>query len=257
MRFFSLWLFLLLSTGLLSSEYSLRKYNHVKRFYSSITKDTIKICKEHNLPPAAVLAIAGLESGYGSGYVSQITGNILSLGAFKGDKELPALYLPYSSSKQKILFDPNIINKLPKSDLSYKKRAKSYKRDYRPLKYAGTKTNLELLKYNKELRLQAHKACLNDFCSRWISYRSNKKVFKELKRWTDRQVQVKGIHTLYSRDTNFGFVDRIGGVPHSFNYRETWPKKIKFIIKKVGLIELVNDIDRNNMSFKEAWEKTN
>ncbi|MFK5938574.1 MAG: hypothetical protein QM497_09295 [Sulfurimonas sp.] len=257
MRIFLLWLLLLLGTSLLSNEHSFRKYNHVKNFYAAIAKDTIKICKEHNLPSAAVLAIAGLESGYGSGYVAQITGNILSLGAFKSDKELPALYLPYSSSKQKILFDPNIINKLPKSDLSYKKRAKSYKRDYRPLKYAGTKTNLELLKYNKELRLKAHRACLNDFSTRWIHYKSNKKVFKELKIWTDKQVKTKSIDTLYSRDTNLGFIDRIGGVPHSFNYRKTWPKKVKLIMKKVGLVELVNDIDKNNMSFKESWERKN
>jgi hypothetical protein len=257
MQIFSLWLLILLSTSLFSSEYSIRRYNHVKKFYAAIIKDTIKICKEHNLPPAAVLAIAGLESGYGSGYVAQITGNILSLRAFKSDKELPALYLPYSSSEQKILFDPNIINKLPKSDLSYKKRAKSLKRDYRPLKYAGTKTNLELLKYNKEMRLKAHIACLNDFGTRWISYTSNKKVFKELKMWTDKQVKNKSKTTLYNRDTNLGFIDRIGGIPHSFNYRKTWPKKVKLVMRRVGLIELVNDMDRNNISFKKAWERRN
>jgi len=254
-RIFSLWLLLLLGTDLLSSEYSFRKYNHVKEFYKSITKDAIKICKQHNLPPAAVLAIAGLESGYGSGYVAQITGNILSLSTFKIAKQLPALYLPYSSSKQKILFDPHIIKKLPKSDLSYKLRAKSYKQDYRPLKYAGKRTNLELLKYNKKLRLKARRACLNDFGTRWISYESNKKVFKELRIWIDKRVKEQGVGTLYRKNTNLGFIDRVGGLPHSFNDRKTWPKKVKLIMKKFGLIALVQDIDKNNMSFKEAWER--
>jgi hypothetical protein len=257
MQIFSLWLLFLFSANLLSSEHSFRKYAHVKKFYASITKDTIKICKAHNLPAAAVLAIAGLESGYGSGYVAQITGNILSLGAFKSDKMLPALYLPYSLSKQKILFDPNIINKLPKNDLSYKTRAKSYKHDYRPLKYAGSQTNLELLKYDKELRLKAYRACLNDFSSRWISYKSNKKVFKELKRWTDKQVKEHGVDTLYSRKTNLGFIDRIGGLPHSFNNRKIWPQRVKIVMQKIALIELVNNIIRNDMSFQEAWEREN
>ena len=83
-------------TNLFSSEYSFRKYIHVESFYSDISLDSIEIGVKNNIPPAAMMAIAGLESGYGSGYVAQITGNILSLGAFKGDKELPRLYLPYS-----------------------------------------------------------------------------------------------------------------------------------------------------------------
>ena len=88
-----------------ASTYSYRKYTHVKKFYKEITPIALEVSKKYNLPAASLLAIAGLESGYGRGYVCQITGNIMSLGAFKSDPELPALTLPYSKSQQKILFD--------------------------------------------------------------------------------------------------------------------------------------------------------
>jgi len=235
-----------------ASEYSFRKYNHVKKFYADIVLDTIELSKKHKLPPAAVLAIAGLESGYGSGYVSQITGNILSLGAFKGDKELPSLYLPYSSSKKRVLFDPKEIKQCAKSDLSWKQRPKSLKRDYRPL-YAGTPKKLELLKYDKNMFHEAKKACLNDFATRWINAESKVRVFKEARIWLDKLVEEKGSEILFSMKTNQEFIHKIGGVPHSFNYRETWPKKVELIMNKVGLVELTSDIHHHDASFENAW----
>ena len=238
---------------LYAGPYSFRKYQHIKEFYSEIIIETIAISKKHKLPAASILAIAGLESGYGSGYVSQITGNILSLGAFKSDKELPILYLPYSSTKKQVLFDPSDIKKQSKHDLVWSKRPKSYKRDYRPLPYAGTTTNLELLKYDSALKEKAYNECLNDFATRWIVHSSNIKAFRDARIWLDMLVNKNNSKILFSMNTNTGFADKIGGIPHSFNYRKTWPKKVKLIIKKVGLVQLVNDIEYNNMSFNEAW----
>jgi len=237
------------------NKHSFRKYQHVKDFYKDITPKAIDICVKHNLPPAAVLAIAGLESGYGRGYVAQITGNILSLGAFKGDKELPRLYLPYSKSKQTILFDPNEIKKYPKSDLSWKKRDKSYKRDYRPHPYAGTTKNLELLIYSNDLRCKAHSACLNDFAQRWMSKNSRIKAFRDTEIWLEKLVSQKGKQILFNINTNKEFIERVGGHPNSFNYRQTWPKKAKLIMRKVGLVELIDDIYNKKMTFEEAWSK--
>ena len=100
----------LFSSSVWSSEqFSFRKYQHVKAFYLGVTPAVLEVSEKYQLPAAAILAIAGLESGYGSGYVSQITGNILSLGAFSSDKELPPLYLPYSSELKKVVFDPAVI----------------------------------------------------------------------------------------------------------------------------------------------------
>ena len=240
-------------TSLNADKYSFRKYQHVKDFYKDITPKAIDICLKYDLPPAAVLAIAGLESGYGRGYVAQITGNILSLGAFKGDKELPRLYLPYSKSKKTILFDPNEIKQHPSDDLSWKKRAKSYKRDYRPHPHAGTTKDLELLRYNDILKCDAHNACLNDFATRWIHKGSRIKVFKETRIWLDILVENKDKQILFNINTNIAFIERIGGHPNSFNYRKEWPKKAKLIMKKVGLVELIDDIYNRKMDFEAAW----
>jgi len=238
-----------------ASEYSFRKYSHVKEFYKDISEQAIQISKKYNLPAASVLAIAGLESGYGSGYVAQISGNILSLGAFKGDKELLALYLPYSKSQKKILFDSREIAKQTKDDLTYKLREKSLKRDYRPYPYAGTTKNLSLLKYNKYLREKAHKECLNDFATRWIVANSNIKAFRDARIYLDDLVKKEGVKVLLLESTNKDFTNKIGGIPNSFNYRQTWPKKVKLIMDKVGLVELVNDMVSKKLSFEEAWKK--
>jgi hypothetical protein len=240
-------------TNLFSSEYSFRKYLHVEHFYNDISKDSIDVCVKYKLPPAAVMAIAGLESGYGSGYVAQITGNILSLGAFKGDNELPRLYLPYSKNDKKVLFDPNNIKKYSKSDLVWKERPKSLKRDYRPIPYAGTTKKLELLKYDAKLKDEAVQACLNDFATRWIVDISKVKVFREAKIWLNGEVSKKGINILFTKETSEEFIKRIGGHPHSFNYRRTWPKKAILIMNKVGLVQISHDMYINNRNFEQAW----
>ncbi|MCW8895176.1 MAG: glucosaminidase domain-containing protein [Sulfurimonas sp.] len=240
-------------TNLYSNEFSFRKYQHVKSFYSDISSDTIEVGLKHKIPPAAIMAIAGLESGYGSGYVAQITGNILSLGAFKGDRELPALYLPYSKSSKSILFDENKIKKRSKNDLLWKQRPKSLKRDYRPEQYAGSTRNLALLKYDKKLKEKACKACLNDFATRWIKSNSKVKVFRDARIWLDKEVSSKGLKVLFNEQTNKKFIEMIGGHPHSFNYRKTWPKKAKLIMSRAGLVKLSTDIYINKMSFNTAW----
>ncbi len=236
-----------------SDEYSFRKYNNVKEFYKNTTLDAIEIARKYKLPPAAILAIAGLESGYGSGYVAQITGNILSLGAFKSDKELPRLYLPYSKSDKKVLFDPAVIKKYSKYDLSWKKRPKSLKRDYRPSPYAGTDKRLELLKYDKKLRDIAIKDCFKDFATRWIVKSSNIKVFAQTRVWLDKLIDKNGIDIIFDKDTNIQFISKIGGHPRSFNYRKTWPQKVKYIMKKVGLVKLSKDMYFKNKNFNTAW----
>ena len=247
-------LIILSLTSLHANVYSYRKYSHVKDFYSNITADVVEVCKKYKLPPAAVLAIAGLESGYGRGYVAQITGNILSLGAFKGDKKLPGLYLPYSKSKDKVLFDPKKIKMHKKNDLVWKKRPESYKRDYRPAPYVGTIKNLELLKYNSNLMKKAHEDCLNDFATRWIVKKSNIKAFANTRIWLDKLIaKNKNTNILFNLRVNKEFINRIGGHPKSFNNRAAWPKKAKAVMKNVGLIALLANIEYKKMNFNKAW----
>ena len=253
-RLFTICIVATMSFSLLqASEYSFRKYTHVKEFYSCISADTIQISKEYNLPAAAVLAIAGLESGYGRGYVSQITGNILSLGAFKDDRELPRLFLPYSKSSKKVLFDSRKIRLHHKKDLVWKKRPRSFKKDYRPLPYAGTTKNLEVLIYNDKFMKTARKECLSDFATKWIILKSNIKVFSSTRAWLDELIKKNGKDILFDLKVNQEFISRIGGHPNSFNYRKTWPKKVKLIMKKVGLVNLSQDMYYKKMNFNEAW----
>ena len=113
--------------------------------------------------------------------------------------------------------------------------------------------NLELLKYNKVLRKKAQKACLNDLATRWIVDKSNIKAFREARRFLDKLIEKQDVKILFNKTTNQKFIDKIGGIPNSFNYRETWPKKVKLIMDKVGLVELVNDMHSKNLSFEEAW----
>ena len=240
-------------SNLEAKQYSFRKYLHVESFYKAISKDAIELGVKNNIPPAAIMAIAGLESGYGRGYVSQITGNILSLGAYKSDKELSSLYLPYSKSLKTVLFDPYEIKKHPKSDLVWKQRPKSLKRDYRPIPYAGTTKNLELLTYDSKLKEKANKACINDFVTRWIKKSSNIKVFADVKVWLNEEVSKHGTKILFTNEINERFIDTIGGHSHSFNYRKNWPKKAKLIMYKAGLVDLSKDLHINKLSFKDSW----
>jgi len=247
-------LFVVISaTNLYANKYSFRKYQHVKQFYKSIYEDCINIGIKNHVPPAAIMAIAGLESGYGRGYVAQITGNILSLGAFKGDKELPRLYLPYSKSKKIVIFDKKDIKKYHKNDLVWKKRDKSYKRDYRPNPYAGSNKNLALLKYSNNIRKKAYKRCIDDFATRWISKSSNIKVFAAAKVFLDKEVSKNGIKSLFTKELNNKFIGIIGGHPNSFNYRKAWPKKVKSILNKVGLVELSQKLYINRLNFEDSW----
>jgi hypothetical protein len=248
-------LFLLFIFGFSSfaSDFSYRKYAHVKNFYEELTPSALEIAKKYKIPPAALLAMSGLESGYDSGYVGQITGNILSLGAYKSDTELPSLYLPWCDQKKAVLYDAKDIKQCPKEQLHYKQRPKSLKRDYRPAPYAGTTQNLEYFKYHKKEKAVAHYQCLEDFSTRWIRADASIKAFANARIWLDTLIQEKGEEVLYLESTNRDFIHKIGGVPHSFNYRETWPKKVILIMHKVGLVELTYKMHHHKKSFKEAW----
>ncbi len=247
---------LLFITTLFASDYHLRKYQNVKAFYQSIAKDVITLSIKHHTPPAAVLAIAGLESGYGSGYVAQITGNILSLGAGKNEKELPSLNLPYcKNDKRKItLFDPNEQKEC--KELIWKKRPKSLKKDYRPTTIAGSTKQLEYFKYNTQDYKDAKMQNIKDFLTKWINKNHKYKPFKQSKLWLERQVAEKGSNTLFELDTNLEFIKKIGGQKNSFNYRKSWVKKVAYILKNTGLNDLSKKIYFQNIDFEKAWEKS-
>ena len=238
-----------------AQKFKYREFKNVENFYSSITNDVIQLSIKLHTPPAVILAIAGLESGYGSGYVSQITGNILSLGANKNDIQLPALNIPYckSDTNKKPLFDPNEQQQC--KELVWKKRPKSLKKDYRPKQIAGTHTNLEYFKYNPEAFKKAKLQSVNDFLTKWLSVEHKYKPFKETKQWLENKIAKEGIDTLFKLETNLEFASKIGGRENSFNYRDTWPKKVTYILKNVGLNQLCSNMYYQQIPFAKAWKQ--
>lgn len=232
--------------------YTLRKYAHVKSFYKGLSKEATNRCLEHNIPPAALLAITGLESGWGSGYIGQITGNILSLGLRKGDIELPALHLPRDLKTNKILFDSIEIASYPKGSLLWENRPESLKKDYRPKSIAGTSYQLAYFKYHPKEKIAANLANITDFVTVFIGRNSRLKAYRTARKKMDDLVSKHGKEILLKEATAIAFVHEIGGKPNSYNFRETWPKKVIYIIKQAGLSALTTNLYEGN-SFEKSW----
>ena len=231
---------------------SLRKYNHVKTFYKGIAKKATELCLENNIPPAALLAITGLESGWDSGYIGQITGNILSLGLRKGDIELPALRLPRLIKTNKILFDSLEIIKYDAKELKWEDRPESLKKDYRPKSIAGTKYQLGYFKQNPKEKAKAQIANIKDFVTDFIGRKSRLKAYRNARKKMDDLVAKHGKEILLEEQTAIDFVNEIGGRPNTYNFRKTWPKKVIYIIKRAGLSQLTSDLHKQ-ISFEKSW----
>ncbi len=235
-------------------DYPYRKYLHVKKFYQSIAEKTIKICLKYNVPPAAILAIAGVESGYGQGYVSKITGNILSLGAKKNEAMLPALYLPnILNFPSRVLFNPKKIDKYSKNELYWSKRLPSFKKDYRPPNIAGSKNQLDYFDNHPQKKIRANLTNIKDFCKNWVNTSRKQKAFINAKIMLDNAVKKDSKDVLFTKKLNIKFIKMIGGKKNSFNYRATWPKKVTLILDKVGLVSLVESLHVTKKNFDELW----
>ncbi len=233
--------------------YRYRKYPHVKSFYQDITEGAIKIAIKYNIPPAALLAIAGVESGYGRGYVAHITGNILSLGAKSNEAELPALNLPNLKKDSSVVLYGDLINKYGEDELEWKLRAKSLKKDYRPKDFAGTNRELDYLDKHSKEKKKANLKCIEDFAKIWISRSKKFKPFVDAREMLDNQVKLNSKKILFDRDLNIKFIYMISGKENSFNYRKTWAPKVVKIMDNVGLIDLTKAIYEEDKTFDEVW----
>jgi len=232
--------------------FSYRKYDHVSRFYKKLSVNATEVCLKNNIPPAALLAIAGLESGWNKGYISRITGNILSLGAKKSDVELPSLTLARLVETNELLFDSLEILKYNKNEITWETRPSSLKKDYRPAKWAGTPYNLAYFKYHPDAKAAAHKKNMEEFVTTFISRNSRLKAYRDSRAQMDSMVAEFGKEILLEEQTAIVFINGIGGKKNSYNYRKSWPKKVIQIIQRAGLATLTNDI-YNGKSFEESW----
>lgn len=236
-----------------NSIYRYRKYTHVKNFYKNIAKIAIDVGLRYDVPPPALLAIAGVESGYARGYVSKITGNILSLGASKNEPELPSLYLPHLKKKPYKVIYGSSIKKYKKSDLIWKRREKSLKKDYRPKSIAGRDVKLDYFDNHPKEKIKAYKKCLSDFAKNWISRQKKFKPFKDARALLDNAVKTSSKDILFDKELNIKFIKTISGKKNSFNTRKSWAPKVIKVLNRVGLVELCYDMYKKHKTFKEAW----
>ena len=236
-----------------SKKYSLRKYAHVKSFYKGISEKATELCLQNNIPPAALLAITGLESGWNNGYIGQITGNILSLGIRKGDIELPALRLPRLLKTKRILFDSLEIIKYADIELKWEDRPESLKKDYRPIHIAGSKFQLGYFKNNSKAKYDAHIANIKDFVTVFIGRKSRLKAYRNTRKQMDDLVAKHGKGILLEEKTAIDFINGIGGKLNSYNFRKTWPLKVIRILNSAGLVPLTSQLNQGK-SFEESWK---
>lgn len=245
--------FLCLSIASIASDFTYRKYLHVKEFYQGFAKDATKICLDYGVPPAAVLAIAGVESGYGRGYVSRISGNILSLGAKKSDFRLPPLYLPnLKNDPSKILYAEQISH-YKNSELRWKKREASLKKDYRPENIAGTTKELDYFDKHPKQKKEANLQCIRDFVKEWINKNRKYKPYVQARMMLDNAIKKHSKKILFDRNLNIRFLQAISGKKNSFNYRKSWASKVVQVIDNAGLIELTKALHVKKQSFAQVW----
>ena len=233
--------------------YRYRKYGHVAKLYHRLALPVTELCIKHKVPPGAVLSIISLESGWGQGYIGRITGNFLSLNAVGNDAELPALKMPKDITTQTTILDKRKLAKIPKANIIWENRPPSLKKDYRPDSIAGTTTHLDFLINHPDEMTKANLQNVEDFVSRFISHTSSIKAYNEARTLLDEQVAKHGIEILFDAKLNEKFIYTIGGRPNSFNFRETWPKKVMNIYKNTGINKLTKDLYLNKKTFEQAW----
>ena len=150
------------------------------------------------------------------------------------------------------MFDSLEILKYFDKELKWEDRPESLKKDYRPKNIAGTKYQLGYFKNHPKAKTDAHVANIKDFVTTFIGRKSRIKAYRETRQKMDSLVVKYGKSILLEEKTAIDFVHGIGGKLNSYNYRETWPKKVIYIIKNAGLIDLTSKINKG-ISFNESW----
>ncbi|MFK7899919.1 MAG: hypothetical protein AB8B61_04085 [Cyclobacteriaceae bacterium] len=234
------------------ASFRFRKYAHVTKLYQRLSKPVTDLCVANKVPPAAILAILSLESGWGQGYIGLITGNFMSLNATGNRAELPALYLPKHIKSGKVLFDTTNLSQYAKHEIKWEQRPPCLKQDYRPVNIAGTTNQLTYFSKRPNELTKANLANVKDFVSRFISTRSRISAYREARQLLTDEIAKHGISILFNKAFNERFIKTIGGRPNSFNFRETWPKKVIKIMHNVGAIELTKELYEKK-SFVDSW----
>ncbi|EKD27549.1 MAG: hypothetical protein ACD_79C00677G0002 [uncultured bacterium] len=208
----------------------------VGNFFEDLTPLVLNESLKKGCPPGAIIAIAAHESGYGTGYIGCVTGNILSLSARKNEIMLPSLNLPITKNKDIVIDNEQIRNMLASGHpIKLVQRPPSFKKDYRPSDIAGTDAQLDYFLHHPDLRFKAWESNIKDLLYDRILSDSTIPAYKETAELCKRIYDSKSLKRLLSGETSKRFISLIGGKPNSYNSREEWRDKILNMIDNLGL----------------------
>ena len=224
----------------------------VSNFFKYLTPIILKKTFKKGAPPGAILAIAALESGYGTGYIANVSGNILSLNARKTEPMLPPLTLAITKN-DKIIINGEKIKSMLAAGYPFKviKRPPSYKKDYRPDHIAGKKTHLDYFLHHPNKKYQAWEQNVNDLMFSRVVSDSSIVAYKETSKFCDRLYARKSLRHIFSNKSATKFLTLVGGRPISYNIRTSWRDKSISLLSKLNL-ELFLEIYIKN--YKEYYD---
>jgi hypothetical protein len=195
-----------------------------------ITRESLK----SGAPPAAILAIACLESGYGSGYIANISGNILSLNAKPEETVLPPLTV--FVYKNQIIFNKEKLKEVLSvgKPLEIRLRPASLKKDYRMEGLAGSSTHLDYFVQHPQQKYLAWEKNIQDFLYDRIHPQGKNEAYIETYHFCQKIKNSKSLDKLLSDSSAIEFLYLIGGKPFSFNSRQEWRTKTEKMISSFG-----------------------
>lgn len=228
---------------------------HVVDFFKKLTPIILEESLQTGVPPAALLAMAALESGYNTGYVSHITGNILSLNALENEAMLPPLKLHIHPGTRQVVLDRQKLTRLMNSGISLelKFRPSALKKDYRPIEIAGTPEHLDYFLNHEHQLMDAWKQNIHDFLSGRIHPDNTSPAYRSAYGYTQEIKQHKNLDFLLSEEAAVRFLSLVGGKPHSFNSNPSWVEKTTNLVKNMGLETFVQEYFR---AFKQRYDLT-
>lgn len=236
-----------------NKQFPFRKNMIAKNMIARLACPIIDLCLTHKVPPAAIIAMMGVESGWGYAANATITGNYLGTNTLSKEYRLPAVTFHKHITTGKYIFSKADLLKYHPKEITTIKKPASLKKDYRPEKIRGTNKDLGYFQKNPTELTEANIHNAKDFVFKSISENSSIKSYKEARLLLDKAVDKYGEKILFDKKFNIKFLQTIGGRPSSFNTHKRWPGDITRTLIQTGLVELCYEMQYGNKEFEESW----
>ncbi|MBN2143699.1 MAG: glucosaminidase domain-containing protein, partial [Candidatus Aureabacteria bacterium] len=213
-----------------------KKWNDssITTFIRDLTPIVMRESLKTGAPPAAILSIACLESGFGAGYIAGISGNILSLNAKQNETMLPPLTVYVY--KNKIIFNKIKLKEVLSvgKPLEIQLRPASLKKDYRMEGFGGGTTHLDYFIHHPQQRYLAWEKNIQDLLYDRLNPKSKNIPYLESYRFCQELKNSGRLDALLADSSAIKFLYLIGGRPLSFNPREEWRTKTEKLVVTFG-----------------------